>query len=101
MEINLYEWYVTINGNEITLFSNGYYLGADTQGKIARVNQYMERYLFETSNHYEYSFYYKNKFNILSVNGTNAILSDINNKNINKNNQIFKLIEVLENIYDY
>ena len=101
LDINLYEWYVTINGNEITLFSNGYYLGADTQGKIARVNQYMERYFFETSNHYEYSFYYKNKFNILSVNGTNAILSDINNKNINKNNQIFKLIEVLENIYDY
>ena len=45
--------------------------------------------------------FYKNKSNILSLNGINAILSDINNKNINKNNLIFKLIEVLENIYDY
>ena len=53
--INLYEWYVAINGNEITLFSNGFYLGADTEGKIPITNQYMERYLFETSDHYEYS----------------------------------------------
>ena len=61
----------------------------------------MERYLFEASNHYEYTFYYKNKSNTLSLNGTNAILSDINNKHINKNNQIFKLIEIQENIFDY
>ena len=95
MKVNLYEWYVTIIENEITLFSNGYYLAADIQRRKVTVNEFMERYLFETSNHYEYTLYYKNKANTLTVNGTNAILIE---ENINKKNQVFKLIEVLEQL---
>ena len=29
LDVNLYIWYITIMNNEITLFSNGYYLGVD------------------------------------------------------------------------
>ena len=95
LDVNLYEWYVTIIGNEITLFSNGYYLAADIQRRKVTVNEFMERYLFETSNHYEYTLYYQNKANALTVNGTNAILIQ---ENINKKNQVFKLIDVLEQL---
>ena len=95
LKVNLYEWYVTIIENEITLFSNGYYLAADIQRRKVTVNEFMERYLFETSNHYEYTLYYQNKANTLTVNGTNAILIE---ENINKKNQVFKLIEVLEQL---
>ena len=95
LNINLYVWYVTINNNEITLFSNKYYLGADIQTRKVIVNEFMERYLFETVDNYEYKLYYKNKTNVLTINGVNAILS---NENIHKKNQIFKLIEVMDDI---
>jgi len=31
LDINLYEWYITLIGNEITLFSNGNYLGVNIE----------------------------------------------------------------------
>ena len=77
------------------MFSNKYYLGADIQTRKVIVNEFMERYLFETVDNYEYKLYYKNKTNVLTINGVNAILS---NENIHKKNQIFKLIEVMDDI---
>ena len=88
--INSYEWYVTIIGNEITFFSNGSYLGANLQQRRATGEQFMQRYYFEKINNNEYMFYYENKNNILTLNGNYAILQK---ESINRLYQKFKLIE--------
>ena len=87
--INYYKWYVTMNGNEITLFSNGSYLGANLQQ--ATGEQYMQRYCYEKVTNSEYIFYYGNKNNVLTIYGNQAILQ---NENFNKMNQKFLLLEI-------
>ena len=87
--INYYKWYVTMNGNEITLFSNGSYLGANLQQ--ATGEQYMQRYCFERVTNNEYIFYYGNKNNVLTIFGNQAVLQ---NENFNKMNQKFVLFEI-------
>ena len=54
---------------------------------------YEESYKFEKIKDNEYLIYYKDKNNVLTVSGTNAILQK---ENSNKNNQKFKLIENLD-----
>ena len=93
LDINLYIWYITILGNEITLFSNGFYLGGNIQERKVTRDPYMKRYFFEIFNNTEFIFYYENKDNILTENGNLAIFQKINNNNIT--NQIFKLLELI------
>ena len=93
LNVNLYEWYVTMIGNEITFYSNGSYLGADIDKRRAKGEQYMQRYNFERLDNMEYIFYYENKNNVLTIKGNNAILQ----KEISqRNNQKFKLLEITE-----
>ena len=93
LNVNLYEWYVTMIGNEITLYSNGSYLGADVNTGRAKGEQFMKRYKYEKINNMEYIFYYENKNNTLTIKGNNAILQK---ENYNRTNQKFKLLEITE-----
>ena len=84
-------------GNEITLYSNESYLGADIDSKKATGEEFMKTYensyKFEKINDNEYLIYYQDKNNVLTVNGNNAILQK---KNFNKASQTFKLVESME-----
>ena len=93
LDIKLFIWYLTFIGNEITLYSNGYYLGANLQLRIATNEQFMQRYIIENIKNNNFMIYFGNKYNILTENGNHAILlkEDINNKD----NQIFKFIEII------
>ena len=89
-EVNDSKWYVTIIGNEITLFSNGSYLGADDNYQKAIGDKYMKRYKFDCIGR-NYLFYYENKNNVLTISGNSLIL---HKENSNKSNQIFKMVEL-------
>ena len=93
LEINKYQWYVTMLGNEITLFSNGNYLDANINQKRATSFQYMIRYNFVPLNSVEYIIYFKDKSNVLTVNGNYASLDK---EHSDRSNQKFKLIEEIE-----
>ena len=77
-------------GNEITLFSSGFYLGADLQNGRPTAEQFMKRYNFERIGSDEYIIYFENKNNILTVNGNYA---NIQKGNYKSTNQRFKFIE--------
>ena len=93
LNVNLYEWYVTMIGNEITFYSNGSYLGADENKGKAKGEPFMKRYNYEKIDNMEYIFYFENKNNILTIKGNNAILQK---ENYNRTNQKFKLLEITE-----
>ena len=93
LNVNLYEWYVTMIGNEITFYSNGSYLGADESKGKAKGEPFMKRYNYEKIDNMEYIFYYENKNNILTIKGNSAILQK---ENYNRTNQKFKLLEITE-----
>ena len=97
LDVNNYQWYVTIINNKITLFSNGSYLGANPEMGIATAEKFMQRYLIEeiksNSNNKEYLIYFGDKSNVLTVNGENVI---IENEHSDRTNQKFKLIEELD-----
>ena len=97
LDVNKFIWYITLMGNEITLYSNESYLSADLNSKKAIGYEFMltyeESYKFEKIKDNEYLIYYKDKNNVLTVSGSNAILQK---ENSNKNNQKFKLIEYLD-----
>jgi hypothetical protein len=95
LDINAFVWYVTIVENRITLFSNGFYLGADLNYKYAKNSEYMERFFFEKINNSEYMFYYLDKYNVLTEDRIEALIQKPDPKN--RANQVFKLVE--QNIY--
>ena len=97
LNVNLYEWYVTIIGNEITFYSNGSYLGGDKNTRRATGEQFMKRYCFEKIDNMEYIFYYENKNNILTIKGNEAFLQK---ENYNRANQRFKLLEITESEFE-
>ena len=86
-------------GDEITLYSNESYLGADINSKKATGEEFMKTYensyKYEKINENEYLIYYKDKNNVLTVNGTNAILQK---ENSNRSNQKFRLVEGLDTL---
>ena len=93
INITLFIWYMTLNGNEITLYSNGNYLGVNLQLRIATKEQFMQRFIYDKIGNNEFMIYYGNKYNVLTENGNYAILTkeDYNNRA----NQIFKFIEII------
>ena len=95
LDIKAFVWYVTIVENRITLFSNGFYLGADLNYKYAKNSEYMERFFFEKINNSEYMFYYRDKSNVLTEDRIEALIQKPDPKN--RANQVFKLVE--QNIY--
>ena len=90
LDVNSYIWYVTIIKNEITLFSNGFYLGANLYSKKVTGEKYMNTYKLEKISDKEYLLYYKKKDNVLTVNGNNAIIME---ESPYKINQKFKFID--------
>ena len=92
LDISQYEWYITMIGNEITLFSNGSYLGADINQKLVKGEEFMQRFEFEMKNNFEFLIYYQNKSNVLTVNG-NYPRIEMENYSLN---QVFRLIEQIE-----
>ena len=94
LDVNLYFWYVTLMDNEITLYSNGNYLGANLESKKTTREEFMKTFKFEKINENEYLIYFNDKNNLLTVDGSKAI---IQKESWFKSYQKFKLVEELEN----
>ena len=94
LDISSYFWYVTLMDNEITLYSNGNYLGVNLDSKKATREEFMKTFKFEKINTNDYLIYFNDKNNVLTISGSNAI---IQKECTNKSNQKFKLVEELEN----
>ena len=90
-------WDVTILDEEITFFSNGFYLDIKDDKESTIGNQYMIKWKFIKKDE-KYYFIYpeKDNFNILSINNDNILKV---NKSSPGNNEMFKLIDV-EDLYD-
>ena len=89
-------WDITIYDNEITMFSNGYYLDIN-KNEEEKENvigfQYMIRWNFNKVNEYYYFINLEKKNNnILSIEGNEVKV----NKETAENNEMFLLIDVLE-----
>ena len=93
-DVNSYIWYITLMDNEITLYSNGNYLGVNTNSKKATREEFMKIFKFEKLNENDYLIYFSDKNNVLTVNGSNAI---IQKESYNNSNQKFRLVEEIEN----
>ena len=83
-------WYITIIDNEITLYSNDFYLDADKNERIVKGFPYMTRWKCERKVT-NYSIYFEDKNNMLTIDGDKALLS---NENKNQKNQLFSLIDI-------
>ena len=94
LDVNLYFWYVTLMDNEITLYSNGNYLGANLESKKTTREEFMKIFKFDKINENEYLIYFNDKNNMLTVDGSKAI---IQKESWFKSYQKFKLVEELEN----
>ena len=90
--INDYQWYITMNGIEMTLYSNGSYLGVDLNQRIAIGEEFMKRFGFEMINNYDVLIYYENKYNVLTAYGNYARI-DQNNYSFN---QVYRLVEQID-----
>jgi hypothetical protein len=90
LEASPFIWYITIIDNEITLYSNEFYLDADKNERIVKGFPYMKRWKceFKANN---YSIYFEDKNNMLTIDGDNALLR---NENENQNNQLFNFIDI-------
>ena len=84
-----YIWYVTINVNDITFYTNQFYMGVnEKKGKIVK-DQFMKVWNYAINGTY-YLIYYKNFNQILTDNQNEAIVE----KEIDRNyNQLFTLVE--------
>ena len=79
-------WDITLLDNEITLFSNGFYLGYDEKSNKIVSDKYMRRWNYEIKNE---SYIIKTSNNLfLSLKGNKLNLEDNNN-----NYSIFQLID--------
>ena len=88
-EIDIILWYITIINDEITLFSNDLYLTVDNNKNITG-SEWMTNWKFEKRNT-KYLFYYKDKNNVLTLNGNNASLEKENPYRI----QQFELFDII------
>ena len=93
-DVNSYIWYITLMDNEITLYSNGNYLGVNTNSKKATREEFMKTFKFEKIGKNDYIIYFDDKNNVLTVSGSNAI---IQKESYNNSNQKFRLVEENEN----
>ena len=91
LDINLYEWYITLIGNEITLFSNGNYLGVNIEQKKVIGDECMHIFIIEQLNNNEYLIYYKDKNNVITINEDKLEIKKEKSKMLE---QIFKIITI-------
>ena len=78
-EIEKFYWYITIINEEITLFSNDLYLSIDNNNNNIKGSEWMTNWKYEQKNS-KYLFYYKDKNNVLTLDGNNARLESQNSK---------------------
>ena len=90
LETNSFVWYITIIDNEITLYSNEFYLDADKNEGIAKGYPYMKRWKCEEKNS-NYLIYFEDKNNMLTIDGDKAL---IRNENKKLENQLFLFIDI-------
>ena len=81
---------MTIKDNEITLFSNGSYLGVNTESKKIIGEKYMKIFKFDKINSEEYLIHYNDINSTLTNKDNNAVLEK---EKSNKSNQVFHIIE--------
>ena len=86
-------WYITIINNEITLFSNGYYISVDDDGKSINGNKYMKKWNLKKLEKEEYSLQYilENKIVILTLKDANISVQE----NVQNEYQNFYFIDVI------
>ena len=92
LDIDSAIWYITNIDNEITFYSNEFYLGIDEKEKMVKGFEDMNNWKFEVINK-KYLIYYENKNNVLTINENKALLKE---EDENKQNQLFDLIDVIE-----
>jgi hypothetical protein len=90
LDTNDFIWYITIVDNEITLYSNEFYLDADKNNGIAKGFPYMIRWKCEKKV-YNYSIYFEDKNNMLTIDGDKAL---IKKENKFQKNQLFSFIDI-------
>ena len=88
-EIANFLWDVIIYDNEITFFSNNYYLGVNKDGKTVCGEEFMKRWKFEKTE-YKYIFYFNKNNMLLTESDNNPV---IKKKHKKQEKQVFKLTE--------
>ena len=83
-------WYITIDDNEITLYSNEFYLDADKNKGIVKGFPYMIRWKCEKKIN-NYIIYFEDMNNMLTIDGDKALLKK---ENKNQRNQLFSFIDI-------
>ena len=90
-------WYITIIDNEITLYSNEFYLDADKNKGIVKGFPYMKRWKCEKKI-VNYLIYFEDRNNMLTIDGDNALL---NKENKSQYNQLFSFIDIHYHLHYY
>ena len=85
------KWDITMIDGEITLFSNGYYLGYDEKLNKIISDQYMKRWNYINTDNENYIIKTKNDLFITIIDNS---LSLKDNNNENENNSLFQFIEI-------
>ena len=90
LETSSFIWYITIIDNEITLYSNEFYLDADKNEGIVKGFPYMKRWKCELKLK-NYSIYFEDNNNMMTIEGDKALLRK---ENKNQKNQLFAFIDI-------
>jgi len=90
LETSSFIWYITIIDNEITLYSNEFYLDADKNEGIVKGFPYMKRWKCELKA-INYSIYFEDNNNMMTIEGDKALLRK---ENKNQKNQLFAFIDI-------
>ena len=90
-KVDPFIWYITLINDEMTLFSNNFYLYVDEQNTVKGF-QFMKRWKYENLQiNSKYLLYYKNQNNYLTVNGKYACVKGKSNKLIE---QLFQFVDL-------
>ena len=90
-DTNEFVWYITLDNDEITLYSNNYYLFFDENTRMVKGDKNMKRWNYKNEYHYKFIIYNENQNNILTVDGEKGIVKNENNY---KKNQMFHFVDV-------
>jgi hypothetical protein len=90
LNVNSYIWQVTILDDELTLFSNDRYLGANIDEEKVTSEEFMKRFKFKKYNNGQYLIFYNDLDHVLTANWDKMIISKQKSDN---EVQLFKLIE--------
>ena len=84
-------WDITLINNELTLFSNGYYLGYNEESNEIISDKYMKRLKYINTTNGDYIISVKNNI-LLSIRDNKIILT--NNNDDKENYSVFQFIDI-------